>query len=114
MKIIRVAEYARSPGGRFKSDGPYSGEWFRDDILAPALIQATRNNDRVEVELDGTSGYGSSFLEETFGGLIRKRLLDADLVRRSLVITARTRVFAPYKKLAERYLRDARPELVAA
>lgn len=114
MKTIRIADYARSPGGRYISDGPHSGEWFRDEILAPALVAAARDNDRVEVELDGTSGYGSSFLEECFGGLIRKRVLDPDLVRRSLVVTVNSRVFAPYKELAERYLRAARPEQVAA
>lgn len=114
MKRIRVAEYTRSPGGRFRSDGPYSGEWFREEILRPALATAIRQNEQLEVELDGTSGYGSSFLEESFGGLIRKRGVEPDIARRSLVITAKSRVFAPYKALAERYMRDARPEQVAA
>jgi hypothetical protein len=56
---IRVVEYARSPGGRFRSDGPFSGEWFREEIVRPALTEAVQAGDRLEVELDGTSGYGS-------------------------------------------------------
>jgi hypothetical protein len=114
MKTVRVAEYARSPGGRFRSDGRFSGEWFRDEILVPALSEAIQSGEKLEVELDGTSGYGSSFLEECFGGLIRKRTFDPELARQSLIITAKSRVFAPYKALADRYLRDARPEAVAA
>jgi STAS-like domain of unknown function (DUF4325) len=112
---IRVVEYARSPGGRFRSDGPFSGEWFREEIVRPALTEAIRTGGRLEIELDGTSGYGSSFLEECFGGLIRKGALEPDLVRRSLVVTAKSPIFAPYKALAERYIRDARRrEAVAA
>jgi hypothetical protein len=114
MTLIRVSDYARSPGGRYVSDGPYSGEWFRDEILRPALDDAIRNHALLEVELDGTSGYGSSFLEEAFGGLIRKRIFDPEAIRRFLVVVARRPVYAPYQALAERYMRDARPQSVAA
>ena len=67
MKHLGVAkDFARYPAGRYRIDGPYNGERFREDFLKPMLI-----NDSVEVNLDGTRGYGSSFLEEAFGGLIR-------------------------------------------
>jgi len=68
-KVIDIASvFTRFPAGRFREDGPFSGERFRDDLLIPALEQ----HDRVTVNLDGTMGYGSSFLEEVFGGLLRK------------------------------------------
>lgn len=114
MKTIRVADYARSPGGRFRSDGPYSGEWFREEIVRPALGHAIDAGEKLEIELDGTSGYGSSFLEECFGGLIRKRIFDPGLVRSFLVVSAKSRVFAPYKALADRYIQNAQPEAAAA
>jgi hypothetical protein len=114
MKTIRVADYSRSPGGRFRSDGPYSGEWFREEVVKPALEDALGRDDQLEVELDGTSGYGSSFLEECFGGLIRKRLFEPEVVRENLIVTAKSRTFAPYKALADRFIRDARPESFAA
>src|SRR5690349_17177962 len=98
-KTIRIADFARSPGGRFVSDGPFSGEWFRDSILAPELGKAIATNDRLEVVLDGTSGYGSSFLEEAFGGLVRKGIFPRDVLVRSLVLTALHPVFAPYRTL---------------
>ena len=114
MKTIRIADYARSPGGRYISDGPYSGEWFREEVLRPALAEAIRTGERLEVELDGTSGYGSSFLEEAFGGLVRKRAIAPDVIRQFLVITAKRPVYAPYRALAQRYINSARPEPVAA
>lgn len=71
-KHINVAkDYSRFPAGRFRTDGPYSGERFRQEVLEPALNQA----DVIEVELDGVSGFGSSFLDEAFGGLVRGNIV---------------------------------------
>lgn len=64
---IIVSDFSRTPGGRFRADGPHSGEEFREDVLWPAL----RDHRVVEVDLSGTLGFGSSFLEEVFGGLVR-------------------------------------------
>lgn len=67
--IINVAkDFSRYPAGRYKQDGPFSGEAFREDFLLPAL----EKNENIIIDLDGTRGYGSSFLEEAFGGLVRK------------------------------------------
>ena len=68
MTTLSVArDFSKYPGGRFIKISENSGEEFRDRLLLPAL----RTNGRVEVELDGVVGYGSSFLEEVFGGIIR-------------------------------------------
>ncbi|MGO9263991.1 MAG: STAS-like domain-containing protein [Candidatus Binataceae bacterium] len=108
MVAIRIADHARSPGGRYVKDGPYSGEWFRDQILAEPLRMAVKTGDVLEVELDKTSGYGSSFLEEAFGGLIRKRIVTSEEARKYLRIVAKSSLYLPYKVLAERYLKNAR------
>ncbi|WP_429067075.1 STAS-like domain-containing protein [Aeromonas bestiarum] len=67
MKIIFVKDFSVFPGPRTKELGENSGEAFRDDILIPAI----RSHGQVCVDLDGVFGYGSSFLEEVFGGLVR-------------------------------------------
>lgn len=67
MTIRIASEFSRVPAGRMRTDGPYSGERFRDDFLIPALRKAGH----VRVDFDGARGYGSSFLEEAFGGLLR-------------------------------------------
>lgn len=68
---LRVAEFSTTPGPRFKSQGSYSGEEFREKLLEPAFLQVRDNGGKVVVVLDGADGYPSSFLEEAFGGLAR-------------------------------------------
>lgn len=68
-KRISVAtDFSPFPAGRLRVDGKNSGEEFRLDHLIPAL----QKYEKVIVSLNGTMGYGSSFLEESFGGLARK------------------------------------------
>src|SRR3546814_7942352 len=112
--VIRVADHAPTPGGRFTRDGAYSGEWFRDEILRPMLGDAIASGERVSVVLDGTRGYGSSFLEEAFGGLIRTGAFSPEEVRATLTVVASNPVYQPYKILADRFIRNARRQLVAA
>ncbi|WED23510.1 STAS-like domain-containing protein [Vibrio sp. JC009] len=66
---LYVKEFTKFPGARYKNLGPFSGEEFREEILIPAIEQ---NGKELIVNLDGVFGYGSSFLEEIFGGCIRK------------------------------------------
>ena len=69
MKVINIAEdFTDAPGARYYEDGPHSGQEFREKILEPAFLE----NDEIIVILDGTEGYATSFLEESFGGLARK------------------------------------------
>ena len=73
MITINIANgYTKTPGGRFKSEGDFSGEDFRDSILIPKYLEAVKQNQLLCINLDGGYGYGSSFLEEAFGGLVRK------------------------------------------
>lgn len=68
MQVVVVAkDFSKYPAGRYKTDGPFSGEKFREEILLPLL----EKGDEFSINLDGTRGYGSSFLEEAFGGLVR-------------------------------------------
>ena len=68
MKKINIgSDFSEFPVGRFRSDGPDSGQRFREDFLEPALS----SGQSVIIEMSGTDGYGSSFLDEAFGGIIR-------------------------------------------
>src|SRR5262249_54730193 len=75
-------DFSRAPGGRVRADGPYAGETFRQEVLVPAL----RRNETIIIVLDGTRGYGSSFLEEAFGGLVRIEGFRAAELRRQLTL----------------------------
>lgn len=82
QSVSIASSFSKFPAGRYKSDGPYSGEQFRDDVLMPLL----RTNTPVVVTLDGTLGYGSSFLEEAFGGLVRVHALTPARLRELLTL----------------------------
>ena len=72
MKIKVSTDFARAPGPRYTHEGHNSGQDFRKKILLPRLKDAMAKKEALEVDLDGTAGYGTSFLEESFGGLIRE------------------------------------------
>jgi hypothetical protein len=73
-------DFAIEPYGRYPTDGDDNGTRFREEWLAPSLKQF----DSVMVILDGTEGYGSSFLEEAFGGLVRHKHFTSDDLQRKL------------------------------
>ena len=72
MIIKVINDFTNTPGARYEYQGPFSGEQFRNEILYPKFIEAEKNHEELIVDLDGGYGYGSSFLEESFGGLVRK------------------------------------------
>ena len=73
-KLIRISianDFSQTPGARYRTDGPKSGEEFRESILEKYFTQEFEGF-TIEVDLDGVKGYTTSFLEEAFGGLVRK------------------------------------------
>ena len=70
--LVVAKEFSPTPGFRTKEEGPFPAVDFRDKLLLPKLKDAIENNDTLIVDLDGAAGYGTSFLEEAFGGLIRE------------------------------------------
>lgn len=105
--IVSIADdFSRYPAGRTRRDGPNSAERFRDDVLAPALRRAAVAGGRVVVKLDDVFGYSSSFLEEAFGGLVRKEEFSAETIERSLLIEATDPIYASIKIDAQKYLSD--------
>ena len=102
--VLNIAKYfSRSPAGRYITDGPFSGQAFREDLLVPALLKS----EFVEVQLDGALGFGSSFLEEAFGGLVREHGLKADSLKSQIHITTKLKT---YEQRVWRYLEAARPK----
>jgi len=99
-QTIRLKDWARLPAGRYRRDGPYSGEAFRDDVLAPAL----RGCDNVTLDLSGVYGLASSWTEEVFGGLVRVSKLTPEQLRKRLDISLNPEL---QKSQIESYIADA-------
>jgi STAS-like domain of unknown function (DUF4325) len=75
-------DFSRTPGPRLEIEGDFSGEVFRKICLLPKLQQAITSGSKLVVDLDGTAGYGTSFLEEAFGGLIREDGITYDVIKK--------------------------------
>lgn len=105
MITVNVArDFTRFPSGRLKKNGDTSGEAFRERFLEKPL----RNHEKIIVELDGTIGYGSSFLEEAFGGAVRNTRLAPEEVLRHLELRSSDRSLV--EEVID-YIRDAGREL---
>lgn len=103
MTTIRIADdLSKTPSGRYRKAGTESGKELREKLVA-----ALKKNDDVTVVLDGTEGYGSSFLEEAFGGLVRLKLFSVDDIRKRLKIVAETPEYSTYEDEAKSYIDNA-------
>ena len=69
INIIVRKEFTDAPGPRYIYQGEYSGELFRNEYLIPKMKEALEKKAKLFIDLDGTFGYPTSFLEESFGGL---------------------------------------------
>lgn len=104
INIVIAKDFSKTPFGRFMSDSPYSAEKFRKDFLVPALKSGEQE---VVVDFNGLLGVGSSFLEEAFGGLVRKEGLNKTGLQKRLVIKSEMPF---YKEQIERFIDNAEPE----
>lgn len=79
-------DFSRSPSARFPSEGDFSGQEFREKFLSPKVKEAIESGVHLEVVLDGSSGYSTSFIEESFGGLVREGKYTFDQLDSTLII----------------------------
>lgn len=65
-----VKDFSLRPGPRYINQGDFSGEQFYNEYLKEWFEEAIRSNMVLEVVLDGTDGYLTSFIDESFGRLV--------------------------------------------
>jgi hypothetical protein len=108
VRVSVAHDYSDRPGGRFEWEGKNSGERFREEVLVHRYRHARDHDVMLVVDLDGTSGYASSFLEEAFGGMIRKRYAEkSDLLRRLTILSGAQ---PKWTQRVNRYISQAQPE----
>lgn len=83
-RVDLATEFSPTPLGRYRRQGRYSGEAFREDVLRPALAK----HRVIEVDLDGASGLSTGFLDEAFGGLVREGVLTAQEFHQRVIVVA--------------------------
>ena len=107
LTIDVAKEFSRFPAGRIRGDGRYSGQRFREEILVPAL-EKVKTGGAVTVEMDGAVGYGPSFLEEAFGGLVRVERLDKTFLKEHLKIST---MISSRKQMIWQDIEQANPDI---
>jgi len=103
MKISIADDFSDTPWGRVPSDSDFCGENFRENYLVPALKKGPTT-----VSLDRVEGLGSSFLEEAFGGLVRKGYFSATELETILTIETTEEAFRMYVELIWKHIRNAK------
>jgi len=109
-EIVIATQFSRYPAGRTDHDGPFNGTRFRETVLVPALRTARANGESLQVVLDGARSYGSSFLDEAFGGLVRHEGYSVESLAGLLEIVANSPVYQRYKRMIGKYLVEASAE----
>lgn len=103
-KTIKITEdFSPFPIGRDDNDGPFNGQKFRTDVLVPAL----KEFEQIIIDLDGPKGYGSSFLEESFGGLVRVEGFKKQELKQKMKFIYLDKVNELYEKEAWEYIDEA-------
>ena len=88
MILVKVSrDFTMTPGGRFRKEGPFSGEEFRDNILVSKYREAVEKDEILIVDLDDCRrAYPPSFLDEAFGGLA-KLIGDKDIISKLKIVS---------------------------
>lgn len=68
-EFLNVIDFTEYPGPRYDNQGPESGEKFYVEKLNPLFNKCYSEDKLLVVNLDGTAGFASSFLDEAFGQL---------------------------------------------
>lgn len=105
--LISIAKFSKYPSGRDDNDGTYNGERFRTDHLVPVLSDALQGGKKVVISLENVMSFGSSFLEEAFGGLVRKENFDKDQLKELIEISLGSPNHSRYEKAIWNYIKEA-------
>ena len=81
-------DFSRSPGARYPSEGDDSGQEFREKLLSPKVKEAIDAGVQLKVILDVSAGYSTSFIEESFGGLVREGKYTLEQLRNTLILVS--------------------------
>lgn len=91
-KDINIAtDFCKAPAGRYRKNGDYTGEVFREDVLLPALINDEFSE--VCINLDDLDGVGSSFWDEVFGEMLRNRQVSYDIIKQKMKLVCSDDVY---------------------
>ena len=105
MNILYIGKnFTDDPSGRYYTDGDGSGEEFREEVLKPLLNELSNLTINID---DNVEGYGSSFLVEAFGGLIKHGYITKEKLLQKLKIEYTDEEFEMYYEKIYEYIDEA-------
>ena len=109
--LINIAEeFSAYPIGRDESDSEKNnGQRFRREFLLPKLKDAEENHRIVVISFEGVESFGSSFLEEAFGGLVREDGWTSEKIKKFLRITYDWSGYKRFERRMWDYIEAAKP-----
>lgn len=103
-KLFIGNSFYDDPSGRFYTDGDGNGEEFREEVLKPLFDKF----EKVIVNIDeNVEGYGSSFLVESFAGLVKYGYFTKDELLGKLGIEYSDPDFEFYRNRILKYINEA-------
>lgn len=109
MQTLNIGkDFSEIPAGRFKTDGPYSGEAFREDLLKGKINSLGENEKLIIIIDDGVEGYGSSFLTEGFAGMVKYGYIENVALLEKIEIDFQDKDFEFYKNRIIEYIKKAK------
>ena len=70
-KVVIATDFSEFPGARNYGDGKKTGEEFYELVLKESFQDALNDAEKLFVDIDGTNGYATSFLDQAFGELAK-------------------------------------------
>lgn len=86
IEINIAKDFSVETGARLYTDGEYSGQQFYETLLKPKFQEALNSREKLKINLDGTDGIASSFLNEAFRRLGEE--FTADLAWTNLILVS--------------------------
>lgn len=112
--IVAVRDFSETPGPRSRALGEFSGEEFREKMLEPAFKRALEDRIGLVVDLDGTMGYSTAFIDGAIGELSRQYVRDGGAPNEfeaMVKIKSDTRPW--YVDISRQYIEAGRKELAS-
>lgn len=96
-------DFSKYPGPRFSKEGEFSAEELLDKHLINLFKNACDSNSKLIVDIDGTFGYATSFLEGAFGELVRR--FNKEKVQNHILIQSKETPL--FKEEIEKFINEA-------
>lgn len=108
--MINIAkDFSAFPAGRYRTDGPNSGERFLEEFLLPELGKAVKAKQKLLIDLEGLKVCGSSFLESAFGGIVRVNKFPKEIILRTIEVVNTSPELDRYARSIIKHLAKAQP-----